>query len=72
MQNFINGIRKVYSFSNLNDFFKPDIPNLKDILERIDIDELSQGKKTRKMAVETLKSRLQEYLKLIEVPTYTI
>lgn len=72
IHNFINGIRKVYSFSNLNDFFKPDIPNLKDILERIDIDELSQGKKTRKMAVETLKSRLQEYLKLIEVPTYTI
>ena len=61
IRNFIDGIRKVYSFSNL-----------KNILERIDIDELSQGKKTRKMAVETLKSKLQEYLKLIEAPTYTM
>lgn len=72
IRNFIDGIRKVYSFSNLNGFFKPDISNLKNILERIDIDELSQGKKTRKMAVETLKSKLQEYLKLIEAPTYTM
>ena len=72
IRNFITGIKKVYSFSNLNDFFKPDIPNLKNALEKIDIDELSLGKKTRKMAVETLKSKLQEYLKLIETPTYTI
>lgn len=72
IRNFITGIKKVYSFSNLNDFFKPDIPNLKNALEKIDIDELSLEKKTRKMAVETLKSKLQEYLKLIETPTYTI
>lgn len=72
IRNFITGIKKVYRFSNLNDFFKPDIPNLKNALEKIDIDELSLGKKTRKMAVETLKSKLQEYLKLIETPTYTI
>lgn len=72
IRNFITGIKKVYRFSNLNDFFKPDIPNLKNALKKIDIDELSLGKKTRKMAVETLKSKLQEYLKLIETPTYTI
>lgn len=70
--NFINGIKKVYSFSNLNDFFKPDVPNLKDVLERIDIEKLSQEKKTRKMAMETLKNKLQEYLKLIEAPIYAI
>ena len=53
--NFIDGIRRVYSFSNLNDFFKMDIPNIKSILEAIDINELSKEKKTRKIAVEKLK-----------------
>ena len=63
--NFIDGIRRVYSFSNLNDFFKMDIPNIKSILEAIDINELSKEKKTRKIAVEKLKIKLQEYLELI-------
>lgn len=70
IRNFMDGIRKVYCFSNLNDFFKVDIPNIKSILEGIDVDELSQEKKTRKMAVEKLKNKLQEYLKLIEAPIY--
>ena len=43
--NFIDGIRRVYSFSNLNDFFKMDIPNIKSILEAIDINELSKEKR---------------------------
>lgn len=68
IRNFMDGIHKVYSFSNLNDFFKVDIPNIKSILAGMDVNELSQGKKTRKMAVEKLKSELQEYLKLIEAP----
>lgn len=72
IRNFIDGIRRVYSFSNLNEFFKQDIPNIKSILEEIDVDELSQEKKTRKMAVEKLKSELQEYLELIETPIYKI
>lgn len=72
IRNFIDGIKKVYSFSNLNDFFKADIPNIKSVLETMNIDELSQEKRTRKMAVETLKSKLQEYLKLIETPIYRI
>lgn len=70
--NFIDGIRRVYSFSNLNDFFKMDIPNIKSILEAIDINELSKEKKTRKIAVEKLKIKLQEYLELIETPIYKI
>lgn len=72
IRNFMDGIHKVYSFSNLNDFFKVDIPNIKSILARMDVDELSQEKKTRKMAVEKLKSELQEYLQLIEAPIYKI
>lgn len=46
--------------------------NLKCIINKIDIDTLSQGKKTRKMALEKLKSKLQEYLELIEKPVYII
>lgn len=68
INNFMDGIMRVYSFSNLNTFFKADIPNIKGVLEGIDVDELSQGKKTRKIAVEHLKRKLQEYLKLIETP----
>lgn len=70
--NFMVGIRRVYSFSNLNEFFKPDIPNIKSILEKIDIVEMSLGKKTRRMALEKLRNRLQEYLELIEKPIYKI
>ncbi len=70
--NFLDGISTVYSFSNLNEFFKQDVMNLKCIINKIDIDTLSQGKKTRKMALEKLKSKLQEYLELIEKPVYII
>lgn len=49
-----------------------DIPNIKSILEAIDINELSKEKKTRKIAVEKLKIKLQEYLELIETPIYKI
>lgn len=70
--NFMEGIQKVYGFSNLNDYFKPDIPNIKSILGKIDIDKMSQEKKTRKMVLEKLKNKLQEYLELIEKPIYRI
>lgn len=36
----------------------------------MNVEELSREKKTRKMAIERLKSKLQEYLKLIEEPVY--
>lgn len=43
--NFIDGIRRVYSFRILMIFFKMDIPNIKSILEAIDINELSKEKR---------------------------
>lgn len=70
--NFMNGVRKVYNFSNLNEFFKSDVPNIKCILDYIDVEKMNQGKKTRNMALVKLKSKLQEYLELIEVPIYKI
>ena len=70
--NFMDGVRKVYNFSNLNEFFKSDVPNIKCILDYIDVEKMNQGKKTRNMALVKLKSKLQEYLELIEVPIYKI
>ena len=70
--NFMDGVRKVYSFSNLNEFFKSDASNIKCILYNIDVEKMSQGKITRNMAFVKLKSKLQECLELIEKPIYKI
>ena len=53
-------------------FLKWIFQYIKSILEAIDINELSKEKKTRKIAVEKLKIKLQEYLELIETPIYKI
>lgn len=65
--NFMKGVRKVYDFSNLNEYFTSDISNIKDILDMLeDIKTLSQGKITRKMALEELRKELHGYLNLID------
>ncbi len=64
--NFLDGIKAVYNFSNLYDFFKQDVLNLKMVVERMDIEKLSSGKKTQKIALEKLKKKMQESLELIE------
>ena len=64
----MDGIKVVYSFSNLNVFFKPDIPNIEDIIEKLDIKQICNKKKTKEMALKKLKETLQEYLKLIKQP----
>lgn len=70
ISNFIRGIKRVYNFSNVNDFFKTDIPNLIKILGKIDVAEMSLGKKTRTMVLDRLNSTLEEVLKNIEKPIY--
>lgn len=72
IRRFVLGLRKVYNFSNLNEFFKSDVPNLEKIVSCLDIEELSNGKKTRKMALTDLKNKLQESLELIKRPTYRV
>lgn len=68
--NFMSGIKTVYCFSNLNEFFKNDIPNLRSILEKLDVKLICGDKKTKKIALNNLEEKLQEYLKLIERPIY--
>ena len=56
----------VYSFSNLNDFFKQDLLNINLLLENIDLDKLSKGKITKRIALEKLKTKLKNAKELIE------
>ncbi|NFN03477.1 hypothetical protein FDB50_01650 [Clostridium botulinum] len=62
----LSGIKKVYSFSNLNDVFKADINNLNKMITLLNIDKLSSGKITKKIALEKIKNKLEESLKLIK------
>ena len=63
-------MKSVYSFSNLNEFFKADITNLKEIINQIDIEKMSDSKKTRKIALKKLIDELNEALKSIEESVY--
>lgn len=60
INNFSDGIRTIYDFSNLNDFFKADIENLEIIISKIDVE--NEQKITRKVALNRLKNVLQESL----------
>lgn len=66
---FTDGVRIVYSFSNLNEFFRLDIPNLKAIIDNMNVQKLSNGKKTREIALNKLLSVLTQALKRIEIST---
>jgi hypothetical protein len=59
------GINEIYNFTNLNDFFKADINNLKEMITLLDVEKLSVGKITKKIALEKIKNKLDESLKLI-------
>lgn len=65
---FLDGIKVVYSFSNLNDFFKDDIDHINVILKKLNIDELSDNKTTKRIVVEKLKSKLEKTRDLIQKP----
>jgi hypothetical protein len=65
---FLDGIKVVYSFSNLNVFFKDDIEHINEILKDLDIDILSGNKTTRRIVLEKLKSKLEESRDLIMKP----
>lgn len=66
LYDLLSGIKEVYSFSNLNDVFKADVNNLNKMISLLDIDKLSVGKITKKIALEKIKCKLEESLKLIE------
>ncbi len=63
---FLDGIKEIYSFSNLNEFFKDDVDHISEILNALDIDILSDGKTTKRIVLEKLKKKLEESLTLIQ------
>lgn len=63
---FLQGINEVYSCSNLDDFFKDDISNIQSLIDNMDIEELSQNKRTRKKALIMLQEKLQQSLEIIK------
>lgn len=63
----VDGIKAVYNFSNLNEFFKEDISNIMCISQGISEKDLSNGKITKKMALGRLNKVLQDSLDLIRI-----
>lgn len=64
----IDGIRRIYSFSNIEQYYKEDIQNIKLFLEKLEGEllEISQGIKTREIALKVLQKNLKEYLSRLE------
>ncbi|MFR2989013.1 MAG: hypothetical protein ACLTMR_09300, partial [Faecalibacillus sp.] len=59
---FTSQLRRVYSFENLNDFFKNDIENLRKFVEALN-DEINQiTGKTKKIAIECLINDVQKFI----------
>lgn len=64
INDFKDGIRSIYDFSNLSDFFKADIDNLEILISKID--EEKETKITRRMALKSLKKVLEDSLNIIK------
>jgi hypothetical protein len=60
------GIKTIYSFSNINEFYKADINNLNEMITIVDVEHLSAGKITKRIALVKIKNKLEESLKLIK------
>ena len=64
----IEGIRKIYSFSNVNEYYKNDIPNLELLITKLKIQivETQKFSKTRTIVLKELHKKLEDYLNKIK------
>ena len=64
----IEGIRRIYSFSNVNEYYKNDIPNLELLINKLkfQIEETQKYSKTRTIVLKELHNKLEDYLKKIK------
>ena len=64
----IEGIRRIYSFPNVNEHYKNDIPNLELLINKlkIQIEESQKSSKTRTIALKELHKKLEDYLNKIK------
>lgn len=65
--NLTTGIKNIYNFSNLYDYFKSDVENIKFILQSVKEQSAGCTKKTKKIALDKLAEVLQEALDNIEL-----
>jgi hypothetical protein len=64
----IEGIRRIYSFSNLDEYYKNDIPNLELLITKLKIQivETQKFSKTRTIALKELHKKSEDYLNKIK------
>lgn len=64
----IEGIRRIYSFSNLDEYYKNDISNLELLITKLKIQivETQKFSKTRTIALKELHKKLEDYLNKIK------
>lgn len=64
----IEGIRRIYSFPNVNKYYKNDIPNLELLINKLKIQivETQKFSKTRTIALKELHKKLEDYLNKIK------
>lgn len=58
--NFLDGLNSVYSFSNLNDFFRSDLQTIDEILDHLNKEDFSNGSITKGIAIKKVKAKLEE------------
>lgn len=63
INNLLSGIRIVYGFENIQDFFKADIMNLEQILLYIKNMTFDSNQKLKKIAIDNVSAHLSNYLK---------
>ncbi|HBJ1649820.1 TPA: hypothetical protein LA460_000611 [Clostridium botulinum] len=66
LNNFLHGIKIVYDFGNLNDFFRNDIKNIEYLLNNMSNIKEINNKKTRKLCLDSIQQRLIQSLELIK------
>ncbi|WP_174919196.1 P-loop NTPase fold protein [Peptacetobacter hominis] len=67
--NFLEGIKEVYYFSNLDSCFKEDLPNLELLVGKIDecgIEEFINEKPNKRVVMNMLKSKLDDSLEILK------
>ena len=63
---FTSQLRIVYSFENLNDFYKKDITNLKEFVGALNNEINSITGKTKKIAIKCLINDIQNFIEKID------
>lgn len=62
---FLSGIKEVYNFSNLQDFFVSDVESLKEFDNQFIVEAWAKGSINRKIAFDKIKNKLSDVIKIL-------